>query len=204
MSPGRIILSVNTFDAIIFDCDGTLVDTAALHLLAYETALASYGLGIQHDWYMARTGLTPEGLMSEYVREFEPIPARMSDVLQRVTDAFQSNLHTLREVQVVGDVVREWHGRVPMAVASNGERANVHGSLAAAGLLPYFSVIATIEDVREGKPAPDIYLEAARQLSVAPDHCYVLEDSDEGMKAARAAGMTTLDVRPFLTRAFNK
>jgi HAD superfamily hydrolase (TIGR01509 family) len=85
-----------------------------------------------------------------------------------------------------------------MAVVSNGERANVQGSLEIVGLHDLFDTIVTIEDVLRGKPHPDIYVVAAKQLSTAPNRCFVLEDTDEGLQAAQAAGMATLDIRPFL------
>ncbi len=97
--------------------------------------------------------------------------------------------------RAVASLARLWHGRVPMAVASNGRRANVEASLGATGLLPLFDVLVAAEDVAAGKPAPDVFLESARRLGVEPAGCVVLEDSDEGLAAAHAAGMRSIDVR---------
>lgn len=83
-----------------------------------------------------------------------------------------------------------------MAVASGGTREIVKATLLATNLLALFDTVVTIEDVQgRGKPAPDIFLEAARRLRVSPGECTVFEDSDEGIKAARLAGMTATDVR---------
>jgi beta-phosphoglucomutase-like phosphatase (HAD superfamily) len=83
-----------------------------------------------------------------------------------------------------------------MAVASGGTREIVKATLLATNLLALFDAVVTIEDVQgRGKPAPDIFLEAARRLRVSPNECTVFEDSDEGIEAARLAGMTATDVR---------
>jgi beta-phosphoglucomutase-like phosphatase (HAD superfamily) len=185
------------FDALICDCDGTLVDSAGLYFRSLRTVFETYGLPFEREWYYARTGLTPFEMLDVYREQVSAIPAVNTDVAGEVTRLFQQNRHTLEEVTIVADVVRAWHGVVPMAVASNGQRANVEGSLKAVGLYPYFDTVVTIDDVKHGKPAPDIYLEAAHRLKKKPDRCFVLEDSDEGLQAAYSAGMGALDVRPY-------
>ena len=194
----KITLKEGSFDALICDCDGTLVDSAAVYLTALQVVLARYGLDIEREWYLARTGLAPVALLRAYEEQVAPIPAHREDFLGLVTESFRAHLHTLKEITVVADVAREWHGKVPMAVVSNGERANVRGSLGAVGLLDLFDTVVTIEDVRHGKPQPDIYLVAAKQLRTEPNRCFVFEDTDEGLRAAQSAGMLTLDIRPFL------
>ena len=84
-----------------------------------------------------------------------------------------------------------------MAVASNGARANVELSLKAVGLDGLFDAMVAVDDVAHGKPAPDLYVEAARRLGAHPDGCIVFEDTEPGFAAARAAGMRVRDVRNF-------
>ena len=84
-----------------------------------------------------------------------------------------------------------------MAVATGGTRAIVNRTLSAVGLLEHFQAIVTADDVAHGKPAPDIFLESARRLGIAPAECMVFEDADLGVQAARAAGMDVIDVRQF-------
>jgi beta-phosphoglucomutase-like phosphatase (HAD superfamily) len=196
-SSNMIDLHSYNFDALIFDCDGTLVDTAALHYYTYATALAKYRLPMEQHWYRARTGLTPAALLATYETEVSPLPVSHESIMRDVTESFQDNLHMLREVGIIADIARTWKGRVPMGVASNGERKNVIASLKTAGLLDLFDIIVTVDDVNTGKPAPDVYLESARRLGVQPERCLVFEDSDEGLIAARSAGMTTIDGRDF-------
>ena len=190
-----IVLQAGTFDAIIFDCDGTLVDTAPAHYRAIQHALQLVGRDMPAPWYFARAGLTPDALLDEYEATFGPLPTSRPELLRPYASAFQRSADELREITVVADVARAWHGRVPMAVASNGQRANVAGSLRSAGLLPLFDFIVSAEDVRRGKPAPDVFLAAAAHMNVTPARCVVLEDTAEGLEAAHAAGMMAIDIR---------
>jgi beta-phosphoglucomutase-like phosphatase (HAD superfamily) len=193
------LLAVGTFDGLIFDCDGTLVDTAPAHLAALKIALARVGLDMDDAWYFERVGLTPDDLLDQYEDHFSKLPIARPDLLAPYSVAFQGSLDEMREVQVVANMARAWRGRVPMCVASNGQRANVQASLNAVGLLPLFDFVVTVEDVERGKPAPDIFLEGARRMKVEPARCMVLEDSDEGLEAARRAGMPSIDVRTIWT-----
>jgi HAD superfamily hydrolase (TIGR01509 family) len=83
-----------------------------------------------------------------------------------------------------------------MAVATGATRAICSKTLRSLHLLDYFRAIVTADDVAHGKPAPDIFLEAARRLGVNPQDCYAFEDADLGLQSARAAGMVAIDIRP--------
>ena len=190
-----IDLVEGSFDALIFDCDGTLVDTAAAHFEALQTAFAGYGLRFDGPFYFARTGLSPGGLLDGYEREYGALPVTREELLGEYSVAYAKELDRMQEIPVVAELARAWKGRVPMAVSSNGHRANVEGSLRVTGLLELFDTVVAVEDVRRGKPAPDLYLEAARRLGVSPGRCTVMEDTDEGIEAGRAAGMTVVDIR---------
>ena len=188
------------FAALIFDCDGTLVDTAPAHYTAIAQAVATQGHRMDRDWYMARAGLTPDALLDaqEAHAAERGNPAGSLDraaIYGTYNQHFHASLDLLEEVALVAGWAREWHGRVPMAVASNGRLANVTASLRVTGLLALFDTIVSADDVDYGKPAPDVFLEAARRLHTAPKDCIVLEDSDEGLAAAAAAGMRAVDVR---------
>ncbi len=183
-----------TFDALIFDCDGTLVDTAGAHLAALRVGLAEHGLAMPDEFYYPRSGLTPRALFEEYERELGRAVAR-AEVLARYAIAFKEGLHLLREITVVAEVARAWQGRVPMAVGSNGQRGNVEASLRATGLLGLFDLVVVASEVPMGKPAPDLFLEAARRMGVRAGRCVVFEDTDEGLAAACAAGMDGRDIR---------
>jgi beta-phosphoglucomutase-like phosphatase (HAD superfamily) len=190
-----ISLIEGTFSALIFDCDGTLVDSAPAHLRSIQQALKPLGLTMTPEWYQLRHGLGPDPLIDEYEAAFNPSPIDRAALFARNNIAYQAAIPMIEEITFVADIARVWHGRVPMAVASNGVLENVEATLVNAGLRSLFDHIVTADDVKHGKPAPDVYLEAARRMKVDPAACIVFEDSDEGLEAARRAGARTIDIR---------
>jgi beta-phosphoglucomutase-like phosphatase (HAD superfamily) len=189
------LLHAGSFDALIFDCDGTLVETAPAHLHALRVGLAEHGLTMTDEFYYPRSGLTPRALFDDFEQQVVGSAIPRIAVLDRYSIAFQEGLRLLEEITVVAEIARTWKGRVPMAVGSNGRRANVEATLAVTHLLPLFDFVVVASDVPEGKPAPDIFLEAARRMQVPPGRCVVFEDTDEGLEAARRAGMDGRDIR---------
>ena len=159
-------LEKGTFDALVFDCDGTLVDSAQAHFYSLQQALAPIGLGITPEWYHPRHGLGPEDLLDAYEADFKVESLARADFYERVNEAYLASVHLIQEIKVVTDVARDWFGKVPMAVASNGVRKNVEATLIATRLRPLFYTIVTADDVEHGKPAPDVYLEAARRAGM--------------------------------------
>ncbi len=193
-------LREGSFDALIFDCDGTLVETLPAHVAALQQVLAPRGLKPTMEWARTKYGQSPPVVLDAIEREIGPIGLPQDEVLRSWGRLYAENLHLLEEQRTVCDVARAWHGRVPMSVASNGRRSSVHATLEAVGLTGLFDTVVTAEDVRLGKPAPDLFLEAARQMCVPPADCIVFEDSEEGMEGARRAGMRVV-FAPALTHA---
>lgn len=109
---------------------------------------------------------------------------------------YQQMLPRVVPIEPVVVLVRQYAGRLPMAVATGATQAIVRKTLGSLGLTDYFQAIVTADDVKHGKPAQDIFLEAARQLGVPATSCYAFEDADLGLQAARAAGMVAIDIRP--------
>jgi len=182
------------YSGLIFDCDGTLVDTAPIHFFAVNEAMRPLGLEMAAEWYFARVGLTPEALFAEYER-VNGVKIDTAELSQRYGPIFTANLGRAEEIAVVAEVARANFGKVPMAVASNGHLKNVRATLEATELLPLFETVVSADEVAKGKPAPDVFLEAARRIGVSPADCIVFEDSDEGLEAARMAGMRSRDIR---------
>lgn len=182
------------YAGLIFDCDGTLVDTAPIHFYSVNEAMRPLGLEMTAEWYFARVGLTPAALFAEYER-VNGVKIDTEDLSRRYAPIFVSNLERAKEIAVVAEVARANFGKVPMAVASNGHLNNVKATLQATGLLPLFETVVSADEVAKGKPEPDVFLEAARRMGVAAAECIVFEDSDEGLEAARRAGMRGRDIR---------
>jgi len=183
------------YSAIIFDCDGTLVDSTRLYFRAWSILFESYGAEMSWDWFAAHLGSSWPQIFDEYQNKCG-ISLDAALGLQEFNRAYQDGIDTLCEIEIVADVARRHFGRVPMAVASGGTREIVEATLLAVNLLDLFEAVVTIENVQgRGKPAPDMFLEAARRLRVPPNECTVFEDSDEGIEAAYRAGMSATDVR---------
>ena len=183
------------YSAIIFDCDGTLVDSTRLYFRAWNALFKRHGADMPWGWFAAHLGCSWPQIFDEY-QQTCGISLDAAAALEQFNHAYLDAIHTLSEIEVVAEVARRHLGTIPMAVASGGTRKIVEATLRAAGLLALFNAVVTIEDVEgRGKPAPDIFLEAARRLHVAPGECTVFEDSDEGLEAARSAGMSATDVR---------
>ncbi|BAT19181.1 HAD family hydrolase [Asaia bogorensis] len=186
------------FDAIIFDCDGTIADTLPVHFLTFKEALAEQGQVLTSEWYYARTGLSSSKLFDAYEKAFDVILDRAA-LLARCRVLYEAHLDVLREHSFTAEIARTHFGHVPMAVASAGLKSIVTATLRTLDLLELFDCVVTVEDVTHPKPAPDLYLLAASKLGVTPSRCLVFEDTEEGLEAAHNAGMRAVDVRPHLT-----
>lgn len=179
--------------ALIFDNDGTLVDSQHVNFLAWQAAAAPHGVALETDWYGARTGLSAGPLLEEMELLRGALLPREAMVAAHA-DAYAAGLSALRERADVAAIARAEHGRRPLAVCSGARRSQVEPGLRRVGLLDLFDAVVCAEDAERPKPAPDLYLEAARRLGVEPAACLALEDTAEGLAAALAAGMQAVDV----------
>jgi HAD superfamily hydrolase (TIGR01509 family) len=180
--------------AVIFDCDGTLVDSEPLARLAWERALAPYGYALTDADAEACVGL-PYPRVHEYFAARVKLPGA-----EPFWSEFSGELFTLIDSELMPfddavEAARELRARgVPVAVASSSPRERLERTLGRAGLLDAFDVVVAGDEVEHGKPAPDMFLLAAARLGVRPATCIVIEDSPPGVQAGRAAGMFTLAV----------
>lgn len=188
---------LSSAQALIFDCDGTLANTPPVYAQAWAAGVRTAGHEMPIDWYMARAGMSEHALMDEF-ETWAGVKLPRDEIVRVMRDAFISNASLLTEVTAVAAIAREKHGALPLAVASGGPRQIVQITLDELALTQIFDVIVTIEDVKNPKPAPDLFVEAARRLNVATHDCLVFEDSQQGLEAARNADMAVLDIRELL------
>lgn len=181
--------------AIIFDCDGTLVNTLPVYADAWTQGFRTAGRDMVREWYLGRAGHSEHALMDLFEAD-QAVTLDRDVVIKVMRTHFLQNVASVGEVEAITAVARHNQGRLPMAVASGGSRQIVTATLEATGLTPLFNTVVTINDVARPKPEPDLFLEAARRLGVPPTDCLVFEDSPEGMEAARQAGMRCIDARP--------
>jgi HAD superfamily hydrolase (TIGR01509 family) len=181
------------FDAIIFDCDGTLVDTMPLFYHAWLDSLKRYGAKYEFRWdyFCERGGQRTEVTLDEICASTgESIDEET--LLRYQRDFISAHIGDVVAVRPVVQFAEQCRKIAkPLAVASGGYREFVHQSLEGTKLKSYFPVIVTCEEVAHTKPAPDLFLLAAERLGVFPGHCLVLEDSSFGIQAASAAGMAS-------------
>ena len=182
------------FQAIIFDCDGTLADTMPIHYLSWQKVLVPRGLHFSETRFYAMGGWSVREIIEVLSRE-QGIPVDADAIIAEKERLHEGPGSRAVAIPEVVSVAHEWHGRVPLGVGTGGTRTFCTRTLRELGILELFDAIVCAEDVPNGKPAPDIFLEAARLLGVSPDGCLVYEDTDPGIEAAKRAGMGCIDVR---------
>lgn len=181
--------------AVILDWDGTLADTRDRNYQALCAALAPHRATVDRDWYRRHVGLAIRDLLALVPAEV-PLPIEQIVATSRASLLASTTPDTLTAIPAVVDLVRQARAAgLACAVASGAVAELVEVGLAALDLHELFQTAVTREDVEHGKPAPDAFLEAARRLDVAPEHCLAVEDSADGITAARRAGMCVLLVR---------
>ena len=180
------------FAGYIFDLDGTLVDTMPLHYRAWDTAMRAVGLSAPLDEELFYSlGGVPTKRVAELIAEHYGLRIDPHKVFDHKEALFVELQKDAKLIEPVVEFARRVALTHPVSIASGGPRVIVRGMLELTGLASLFSYerVITPEDVEHGKPAPDMFLLAAKRMGVAPEKCLVFEDAEPGMRAAEAAGM---------------
>lgn len=191
----KLDIPAGDFAGYIFDLDGTLVDTMPLHFRAWEVAMRGAGLAcaLDEDLFYSLGGV-PTRRVAELIAEHYGLRIDPEAVFHHKEALFRELQGDARLIGPVVDFARRVARTHPVAIASGGPREIVRRSLELTGLAPLFPVVVTADDVVHGKPAPDMFLLAARQMGVAAGDCLVFEDAEPGMRAAESAGMKWVKV----------
>lgn len=178
------------FAGYIFDCDGTLVDTMPLHYRAWDRAMQQAGLKgtLSEELFYSLGGMPTLKVAAVFAKHYG-LTIDVDHVFQHKEEMFLEMQAEMKVIQPVVDFARKLHGKLPMSVASGGPKPVVKKTLELMHLTDLFPVVVTPEDVAHGKPAPDMFLLAAKKMGVAPQRCLVFEDATPGFEAAVAAGM---------------
>lgn len=182
---------------IIFDCDGTLADTMPLHWRAWRVIAERHRFHFPEERFYSLGGVPSRDILKMLSVE-QGLTLDHLAVAREKEAIYLPLIAQVEPINTVVGVVRKYHGVIPLAVASGGTRHVIEQVLQHLGIRSLFQAVVTSEDVVRQKPAPDIFLEAARRISVAPKDCRAYEDTDLGMQAIKAAGMLAVDVRDFL------
>jgi HAD superfamily hydrolase (TIGR01509 family) len=192
---GPFAFPPNGFEAVIFDCDGTLVDSMPAHFDAWCEALALYGAGgiFKEDVFFAMGGRPTMDIVvqlnDEYNLKLDPAKVALAK-----REAFLHRLNTVTLIEEVAAFAESLRGKFPMAIATGGSRMVIEKTLKIVGISDWFDEVVTADDVTDGKPAPDIFLKAAKLLGVSPSKCLALEDAPAGILAAQRAGMQVVAI----------
>ena len=184
-------LPAREYSAFIFDCDGTLADSMPLHQEAWIHALRKHGASFEFGWelFMSRAGKSIELTVLELNAQFGLAmdPGLVAADQRACYDVLALGVRPLAEV--VAYARERAAAGFPVSVASGGDAVTVRQTLRTIGVSDLFPVVATVEEVEHGKPAPDLFLLAAQRMAVLPEQCLVFEDSPLGILAAERAGM---------------
>lgn len=193
--------------AVIFDCDGVIVDSEPHHLKAFKEVLAEEGISLStEEYFLKYLAMDDKGCFEAVLRDHKrPVDNKIlkSLIIRKMEIYRRLSKQELILYPGVVDLVRKLQGRYRLAIASGAFRGEVKFALDAGGMRDAFPVMVTAQDVRNGKPHPEAFQTALAQINqtapapsppIRPDECLVIEDSLHGVEGAKAAGMKCLAV----------
>lgn len=184
-----------SYKAVIFDMDGVIVDSEPRHERAFHAVVDQIGYTGRHQLRFANyVGRTDRVLWEDFVAAHQP-PQTIDELLEMKRRKAVEILRADKPLfPGMRELIRDLAGRVPLGLASGSERVIVNEVLRLGDLQAFFRCTVTGSDVRNGKPAPDIFLRTADELGVAAADCVVVEDSRPGVAAGMAAGMAVIAI----------
>lgn len=192
----RFIIDLSKIKLLIFDCDGTLVDTMPIHYDAWNHAYLEQGKKFysKETFFLELAGMDSINTVITTNKKFN-YAITPSEIIPRKEALFDAYALQAKPIETVVQIAKDYHHKLPMVVASGGNFATVNVTLKNAGIHHLFKKIITAESVTKCKPDPDIFLEAAKQMGIKNySHCLVFEDSLHGLEAAKRAGMNYVDI----------
>jgi beta-phosphoglucomutase-like phosphatase (HAD superfamily) len=181
---------------LIFDLDGTLVDSMPMHFEGWKKACERFGATIDQAFLKYLTG-SPGWAIAAAIIEKSGLNGSVTiDQIMKVKhEEFYTCQHLIKPIEPVADIVRKYYGLLPMSVGTGGHREAVEISLEVTGMRKYFDIVITADDVLQFKPHPETFLKCASLMNIEPSSVEVFEDGDLGIEAAVRAGMIATDVR---------
>lgn len=179
------------YDALIFDMDGTLVDSMPLHLDAWALTSAEFGLPFDRAQLNEYGGIPTRKIVA-ILAEQHGLSIDIEAFARRKIALYMEQIDKAGVFPQMWELVRQHHGKVPMGIGTGSPRNQAERILRSTGLDAYISVLVSADDVTNHKPHPDTFLRVAERLGANPANCLVFEDTRIGIQAGKAAGMATV------------
>jgi HAD superfamily hydrolase (TIGR01509 family) len=181
------------FAAYLFDCDGTIVDSMPLHYLAWKKALSEWGCDFSEELFYEWGGMPVAEIIATLNRE-RGLNMPVDGVGHRKENLYYELLPKLQPVAEVLEHIEAQQGKIPFGVVSGSTRESVMASLTVVKLLDRFQTMVCAGEYKKSKPDPEAFLKAAEKLGIEPASCLVFEDTEMGIRAAKAGGMAWVRV----------
>lgn len=179
------------YDALIFDMDGTLVDSMPLHLDAWEATSAEFGLPFDRARLNEYGGIPTRKIVA-ILAEQHGLEIDVDAFTRRKVALYLAHIDKVSVFPAMWELVRRCHGKVPMGIGTGSSRDHAERILKNTGLDAYIQVVVSADDIHNHKPHPDTFLKVAELLDANPANCLVFEDTQIGIQAGKAGGMATL------------
>ena len=183
--------------ALIFDLDGTLSNSLPVHIATWHTVCAGLNCTFNERIVEVMTG-RPTIHFAERIKQDNQLEIEAEEIVRLKQEEFWKQMHRIAPITPVVELVKKYHGKLPLAVGTGAGRRSAMLQLETLGITNYFDIIVTADDVTSHKPEPETFLRCAELMQINPADCQVFEDGEMGMQAARKAGMLLTDVRPYL------
>lgn len=183
---------------LIFDLDGTLVNTMPMHYQAWLDTMQTKNADFPEPLFYELAGVPSDKIVEILNEKFGYELDPKATAHEKELLFLERYVPQVQPIEAVVAIAQAYKGKLPMAVATGGIPVVSKALLNAINMSDFFETLVTSVDVVNGKPAPDTFLEAARRLGVEPAFCQVYEDSDAGLEGARRAGMIGVDIRTWL------
>jgi len=190
----------DSIKALLFDLDGTLVDNMHLHIKAWVQAGKDFTVPIKEEMIVINAGIPTKQLIKKLSEEnnWSIDQVAFTTTKQRLYKEIKAADGKINKIEPIIAIAKYYHGTLPMTIGTGSSRGNAISALEDAGILDWFDIVLTADDVEFPKPHPEIYLKGAEHVGVAPENCLVFEDGDKGIQSAIDAGMQWVDVRKYL------
>jgi beta-phosphoglucomutase family hydrolase len=186
---------------LIFDLDGTIANTMPNHFKAWRHAVSPYGIDFNEELFLSLTGMSKVATINKLNELFGT--KMNSQKVGASKDTYFNNLvNQTKEIEVVANVIRAYHKKLPMAIGTGSTTKGAKQTLEIIEMQQYFNIVITSEDVAQCKPHPETFLKCAELMQVNPKDCIVFEDGELGMRAARSAGMMVIDINKYFKTEF--